>query len=76
LSDTVEITVPVARSINPVTGTNWEGVGVRPDIELPEEKAFPHAYRLALEHIIANVKSAAVVEEAQAVLAGPDAPEQ
>jgi C-terminal processing protease CtpA/Prc len=74
LSDTVEITVPIARSVNPVTGTNWEGVGVKPHIELPEEQAFAHAYRLALEHIIANVKSAAVVEEAQAVISGPDAP--
>lgn len=69
LSDTVEITVPIARSINPITGTNWEGVGVKPDVELPEEQAFPHAYRLALEHIIANAKSAAVVDEARTVLA-------
>ena len=67
LTDTVEITVPIARSVNPVTGTNWEGVGVKPDIELPEEEALEHAYRLALEHIIANAKSAAVVEEARAV---------
>ena len=28
ITDTFEITVPTARSINPVTGTNWEGVGV------------------------------------------------
>lgn len=69
LSDTVEITVPIARSVNPITGTNWEGVGVRPDIEVPEEQAFPHAYRLALEHVIANSESAAVVDEARTAIA-------
>ncbi|MFJ9417600.1 hypothetical protein ACIRPT_26000 [Streptomyces sp. NPDC101227] len=26
----VTVSVPTARSINPVTGTNWEGVGVEP----------------------------------------------
>jgi len=32
LTGQIELRLPVARSINAVTGTNWEGVGVRPDI--------------------------------------------
>ncbi|MFC9559730.1 S41 family peptidase [Agromyces sp. NPDC056965] len=32
ISDTIEITVPFARAVNPITGTNWEGVGVVPDL--------------------------------------------
>jgi len=31
------ISIPFARAINPVTGTNWEGVGVEPDIEVHPE---------------------------------------
>jgi hypothetical protein len=31
--------VPTGRSINPVTKTNWEGVGVVPDIAVPAKKA-------------------------------------
>ncbi|PZG09272.1 S41 family peptidase [Nonomuraea aridisoli] len=44
--------IPTGRAINPVTGTNWEGVGVAPDIEMPADKAFDHAYTLALRHVL------------------------
>jgi C-terminal processing protease CtpA/Prc len=40
-------TIPDARAINPVTKTNWEGVGVTPDIRLPAEEALDHARGLA-----------------------------
>ncbi|GAA4921937.1 peptidase S41-like protein [Stackebrandtia albiflava] len=30
----LELTVPTGRSINPVSGTNWEGTGVVPDVEV------------------------------------------
>ena len=45
--------VPSGRAINPVTGTNWEGTGVTPDIEVPADAAFDAAYRLALDHVLA-----------------------
>lgn len=35
--------VPYWRSINPVTGTNWERVGVLPDIVVPESDALSRA---------------------------------
>ena len=44
--------VPSGRAINPVTGINWEGTGVEPDIELPAADAFDAAYRLALDHVL------------------------
>jgi C-terminal processing protease CtpA/Prc len=46
LAATLALAVPYARSINPVTGTNWEAVGVEPDVAVPAEQAFDHAYRL------------------------------
>ncbi|WP_203914465.1 S41 family peptidase [Rhizocola hellebori] len=70
LSDTLEITVPTARSINPVTGTNWEGVGVKPDIEVPSEEAFLIAYQTALDHIVETSQSASIREEAQLTRSG------
>ena len=42
--------IPHGRAINPISGTNWEGVGVRPDVEVPSEKAFEVAIDLASEH--------------------------
>ncbi|MFF3113846.1 S41 family peptidase [Kitasatospora sp. NPDC057904] len=42
----VMVTVPTARSINPVTGTNWEGVGVEPDVKVPAEDALEAALNL------------------------------
>jgi len=44
--------IPNGRAINPISGTNWEGVGVVPHIEAPADEAFDLAYRLALEHIL------------------------
>ncbi|MFJ8042085.1 S41 family peptidase [Kitasatospora sp. NPDC096147] len=42
----IAVTVPAARSINPVTGTNWEGVGVKPDVEAKAEDALETALAL------------------------------
>jgi hypothetical protein len=52
ISSAVHIAVPFARSINPVTGTNWEGTGVVPDIAVPAEDARDVAYAKALRHVL------------------------
>ena len=39
--------------INPITGRNWEGTGVIPDVEAPSAVALNHAQRLALGTIVA-----------------------
>lgn len=39
--------VPSARPVHPVTGTNWEGSGVEPDIAVPAETALEVALRRA-----------------------------
>jgi hypothetical protein len=53
LSPHFEANIAFGRAINPVTGANWEGVGVVPDIALPAEHAFAHAQQLALRHALA-----------------------
>ena len=37
--------VPSGRAINPVTRTNWEGVGVKPDVAVPADQALDAALR-------------------------------
>lgn len=46
--------VPSGRPINPVTHTDWEGVGVTPDIAVPAKRAQEVAYIAALKALIAN----------------------
>jgi C-terminal processing protease CtpA/Prc len=70
VSATISLTVPHARSINPVTGTNWEAVGVAPDVPVAAEEAFDRAYRMALEHIVDATTSPLVRRQAQEALAG------
>jgi len=41
--------VPISKAVNPITKTNWEGVGVQPDIRVEADKAFDFAYKMALE---------------------------
>ena len=53
ISAAVHIGIPFARSINPVTGTNWQGTGVVPDVAVPEAQARDTAYAKALEHVLA-----------------------
>jgi retinol-binding protein 3 len=43
------IGVPFARAINPITRTNWEGVGVKPDILVPANDALATAQKLLRE---------------------------
>ena len=47
----LEATIPTGRAINPVSGTNWELVGVSPDIEVPADEALDRAHREALEKL-------------------------
>lgn len=46
-----EVSVPFGRAINPITGTNWEGVGVTPDVDVDVEKALDVAQMMALQAI-------------------------
>lgn len=43
--------VPSARSVNPITKTNWEGVGVKPDVAVPAGDALRVAHAAALKDL-------------------------
>lgn len=47
----LEATVPVGRAINPVSGTNWEGTGVQPDVPCAADDSLDHAHAMALARL-------------------------
>jgi len=49
--------IPVARAINPITKTNWEHVGVQPDVKVAAKDAFDTAYQFALSTLKKSVKN-------------------
>lgn len=56
VNDNFIINVPKGRAINPITKTNWEGVGVKPDIEVPQKNALKAAHLKAMEKLAASTK--------------------
>lgn len=50
LSETMAAFVPNGRAINPITKTNWEGVGVQPHIAVPADEALDHVLAMIREH--------------------------
>ena len=51
LGDGFRASIPISKAINPITKTNWEGIGVQPDVKVDAEHAFDTAYQLALTDV-------------------------
>lgn len=49
--------IATGRSINTVTKTNWEGVGVKPDVAVPPGDALREAHTTALQQMIEREKA-------------------
>jgi hypothetical protein len=47
----VGMALPFGRAVNPITETNWEGVGVIPDVAVAQEVALETAHLMALRGI-------------------------
>jgi len=75
VSAAVHIAVPFARSVNPVTGTNWQGTGVIPDTQVTADEAYSVAYAKALRHVteLRDVPPP-IADEARETLAALDGP--
>ncbi|MGF1569043.1 MAG: S41 family peptidase [Nodosilinea sp.] len=52
LHDHFWVFIPTGQAINPVTGKNWDGVGVIPDVKVPTELALDTAHLIALNQLL------------------------
>ncbi|OOG50262.1 S41 family peptidase [Rhodanobacter sp. C01] len=64
--------IPNGRAINPVTHTNWEHVGVKPDIAVAAAKAQQTAYVAILDTLLSNATDADQREELKHDLANAE----
>jgi hypothetical protein len=62
------VSVPNARVKSAVTGSNWEGAGISPDVATPAGEAVSTAHRLALEAVIRNPSQPSAKARAESVL--------
>jgi len=49
LGDGLSAFIPIGRTLDPVTGADWEGVGVAPDVAVPADHALDEAVRRATQ---------------------------
>jgi retinol-binding protein 3 len=49
--------VPTGRAINPISKTNWEGTGVKPDIEVPADQALLVARVMAMKKSVTTLNN-------------------
>jgi retinol-binding protein 3 len=54
LGDQLIAVIPFAETINPITGTNWEGTGVQPDILIAADQALDEAHAYAHDQLFAD----------------------
>ena len=75
VSAAVCVGIPFARSVNPITGANWQASGVVPDTAVPEAEAYNVAYTKALQHVL-NLDDVPppIIDEARDALAKMPAP--
>ena len=50
------VLIPSGRAINPITHTDWEGTGVKPDVLVAEDQALAKAEALALAKLSPHAK--------------------
>lgn len=68
INEHFRIFVPTGRAINPVTGTNWEGTGVKPDIETTFAHALKTAHLAALRKLLETSTSERKKQQLKSVI--------
>ena len=68
IDENFEISIPTGRAINPIIGSNWEGVGVRPHVDVDEVEALDEAYLMALEESLRRARSSAQKEKLRSLI--------
>ena len=66
--------IPVGRSLNPLTNTNWEGVGIEPDITTTSDQALNVAHITALRRLAEKETDEQWKRNLQSILQGLSAP--
>ena len=56
VNDQVVMQIPFMRGIDPVTKSDWEGVGVQPDVVIKADKALAKAQQIIMEDALVTVK--------------------
>lgn len=60
INEHFQVFIPNAYPINPITNSNWNGVGVIPDIECASDESYEIAYRMLLQqqlqHLNQNIE--------------------
>jgi C-terminal processing protease CtpA/Prc len=62
VAEHVTLFIPDSRSVNPYTGTNWDGVGVIPDVRVSAEKARLTAEKMILQQLIKEAPNSGFLE--------------
>jgi len=62
------LTIPTSRYVNAVTGTDWEGTGVVPDIPASKEQALETAELTALQKLVKEQPEYSFIEERKRAL--------
>ncbi|MDB5018136.1 MAG: Peptidase family [Mucilaginibacter sp.] len=57
--------IPFKRAINPITGKNWEKIGVKPNIKSDSECALSSALLNSYDYLINNSKDSSVIKSAK-----------
>lgn len=65
LSEHFQMFIPTGRSINPVTRADWDGVGVSPDINVPQEQALAVAQLALLKKLLETTREPRATGELQ-----------
>jgi C-terminal processing protease CtpA/Prc len=55
INDHFQVWVPSGRAINPYSKTNWEGTGVKPDVESPSDQALKVAHIAAMNKVMEKI---------------------
>ena len=69
----IAFSVPFGRAVNPITGTNWEGTGIEPDIKVPADQALSTARIEAMKKLMEREQNALKKSRLTWVLRGLEA---